>query len=245
MTIEEKLKNYIISKYKTLKEFSKASNIPVSTLSTILNKDITKANMNTIIAICDTLNISADELSLGKIVQRKDISWDSLSSQEYELLDKFNSLNNFDRSTVMALINRLIQADKNRLITIMPMITESPIRTVELDYYDQAAGMGTGRVVENAIPEKITMPVFNVPENTDFIIRVSGDSMEPTFSSGDQLFIEAKNDLSVGEIGVFNYQGEQLVKELGEGELISHNKKYSPIKIEEDCYIQGKVLGKV
>ena len=68
MTIEEKLKDYILKKYKSIREFTIAIDLPYSTLATIFKRGIANANVNNIIKICQALNISADELAAGKIV---------------------------------------------------------------------------------------------------------------------------------------------------------------------------------
>lgn len=68
MTIEEELKDYIIKKYGTLRNFTEKINIPNSTFSNILRRGLMNANVLTIIKICDELSISADALAEGKIV---------------------------------------------------------------------------------------------------------------------------------------------------------------------------------
>ena len=81
------------------------------------------------------------------------------------------------------------------------------------------------------------------PRGTSYIVRVSGDSMEPTYHDGDKLFVRACEEIEVGQIGVFLMDGQQWVKELGDGVLISHNDKYDPIPMREDIRCQGLVLG--
>ena len=168
-----------------------------------------------------------------------------LTINQAKLLKIYDELSKPSQDLVLRTAEDLRELESNQKVIIMPMINEGKIPTVQLDYYDQAAGMGSGQIVENPIPEKINIASSQVPAKTDFVIRVYGDSMEPTFHSNDKLFIQSTNVLDVGDIGVFNFNGEQLVKEFGKGVLISHNKEYSPIKINEDLYIQGKVLGKV
>ena len=68
MTIEEELKDYIIKKYGTLRNFTEKINIPNSTFSNILRRGLMNANVLTIIKICDELSISPDALAEGKIV---------------------------------------------------------------------------------------------------------------------------------------------------------------------------------
>lgn len=168
-----------------------------------------------------------------------------LSFNEKYLLEVYNSLSQNGKDTLIDIAKSLGDFEKNQTTLVMPIINSGTVPTTELDYYEMAAGMGTGQIVENPIPQKMNIPTRQVPSNADFIIRVVGDSMEPTFSNNDKLFIESTNVLEVGDIGVFNFNGEQLVKEFGNGELISHNKEYSPIKVDKNLYIQGKVLGKV
>lgn len=68
MTKEEQLKAFILTKYKSLREFTQENNIPYSTMTTILKRGIDNSNVTNIIKICQALQISADELAEGKIV---------------------------------------------------------------------------------------------------------------------------------------------------------------------------------
>ena len=68
MTIEEKLKDFIISKYGNLSNFSKEIDMANSTLSTILKNGVRKASITNILKICEALEISADGLAEEKIV---------------------------------------------------------------------------------------------------------------------------------------------------------------------------------
>ena len=78
----------------------------------------------------------------------------------------------------------------------------------------------------------------------DFAIGVNGDSMEPTYRDGDTLLIKKQSDINIGEIGIFMINGEAFVKELGDGVLISHNKKYKDIHINDSVICLGKVISK-
>ena len=66
-TIEEKLKDFILRRYKSLHEFSQMTNIPHSTFISILKRGIGSSNISNIIKICDALNISVDALANGEI----------------------------------------------------------------------------------------------------------------------------------------------------------------------------------
>lgn len=72
MTIEERLKEYILTQYGTVKEFAHKAEIPYGTVDTILRRGIHKSSVTNVIAICQTLGISADELAKDKIVPTSD-----------------------------------------------------------------------------------------------------------------------------------------------------------------------------
>lgn len=68
MTTEDRLRNYILSKYRSLREFSQKIDMPYSTINTIMKRGIDNSSVNNIIKICQALNISTDDLVNGKIV---------------------------------------------------------------------------------------------------------------------------------------------------------------------------------
>ena len=68
MDKEELLKNYILSKYKSLLEFTQRCDIPYGTLQGVLKRGISNSSLTTIMKICHELEISVDALAIGKIV---------------------------------------------------------------------------------------------------------------------------------------------------------------------------------
>lgn len=71
MNVEAKLRNLIVQKYKTITNFSKATGIPNSTISSIFSRGVLNANVCNMITICDTLGIDIDSLADGKIEPKK------------------------------------------------------------------------------------------------------------------------------------------------------------------------------
>ncbi len=67
MTIEEQLKQFILSRYGSLREFTMSTDIPYSTLDSILRRQIKNSGVSNILKICNALHISADDLIYGKI----------------------------------------------------------------------------------------------------------------------------------------------------------------------------------
>ena len=69
MTIENQLRELILLKYGSLREFTFNIGLPYSTLSTILKNGIMTANISNVVKICDALNIKIDELVEGRLVE--------------------------------------------------------------------------------------------------------------------------------------------------------------------------------
>lgn len=107
-----------------------------------------------------------------------------------------------------------------------------------------AASAGLGQPAENEYAENFKL-TREPPYGTSYIIRVSGDSMEPTYHHGEMVFVHAQNEIPVGKIGIFFMDGQQWIKELGNGVLISHNQatEYAPRPMTDDIVCQGLVLG--
>ena len=67
-TTEDKLKAYILDRYKSIREFTISIDMPYTTFDSVLKRGIDNSSITNIIKICKALNISADELDNGNIV---------------------------------------------------------------------------------------------------------------------------------------------------------------------------------
>lgn len=97
MTIEQELKELILSRYKSVRDFSISIEMPYSTIDSIFKRGVANASITNIIKICETLFISADDLARGKIVHRNDKaapapSCNELSEDEQRLIDGYRQL---------------------------------------------------------------------------------------------------------------------------------------------------------
>lgn len=98
MTIEERLKDLILSKYKSIREFTNTIQIPYSTLDTILKRGIRNSNVDNVIKICESLNISADALANGDIIFKDDVQTiaahhdgEEWTEEELEEIERFKA----------------------------------------------------------------------------------------------------------------------------------------------------------
>lgn len=117
----------------------------------------------------------------------------------------------------------------------------------KIRYYENAVSAGLGTGMDTDESKMIDVP-DGVPEDADYALKVSGDSMEPTLQDEQYIFIKTQSSLNEGDIGIFFANGNVYVKEYRvidkKAHLISHNKKYSPIDISEceDFKTFGKVI---
>lgn len=68
MTVEENLKTLILSRYKSIREFTIEVGIPYTTLDSIFRRGVGNSSVSNVIKVCKALRISADELAEGRIV---------------------------------------------------------------------------------------------------------------------------------------------------------------------------------
>lgn len=69
--------------------------------------------------------------------------------------------------------------------------------------------------------------------------------MEPIYHDGDILLVEATKEIHIGEIGIFQIDGQCFVKKLGQTELISLNDNYPNVPLDETAQTQGRIIDKL
>lgn len=144
--------------------------------------------------------------------------------------------------------SKITASEKN--IVKMPIaneVDEDKISHRQLPVILQKASAGYGQYVDDADMEMVYVKE-SVPKNASFGIYVSGDSMEPRFHNGDLVWVEKRDTLNSGDIGVFYLDGDIFIKKLEYGNdapcLKSLNRKYKKIPIGENSVftVWGKVL---
>ena len=108
------------------------------------------------------------------------------------------------------------------------------------------ASAGTGTFLDSDQYELVDFPEDSVPRDSNFAVRVSGNSMEPQYPDKSIVFVKKVKTLEPGEIGIFILNGEGFLKVLGESNnLVSLNPDYKDIQISQydNCKIVGKVVG--
>lgn len=95
----QKLKKIILSRYNSVREFSKLIDIPSTTLNSALEKGIGGMGVDRVLKICDELNI--DVKTFNPICQN------NLSNDDQKLLDNFNKLNDVGKQEAIKRVAEL------------------------------------------------------------------------------------------------------------------------------------------
>lgn len=235
-TMGERIREAREKKGLQQKELAEIIDVKSSGVISNWERDMNKPDSENMIKLCDALDISLSYLLdyFGKT----DFEC-TISEQEY--IKKYRSLDSYGKKQV----DSVLKNEYDRVTEQSMEVTEEPSPYIYAKTeYMTGLSAGTGLFVFDDIPTQI-VDVSEEYKDADFVIGVSGDSMEPTFSDGDKVAVAKQSEINIGDIGVFMVEGNGYIKELGKGELISHNSKYSNIAIDESTICIGKVLGKI
>lgn len=189
--------------------------------------------------ICEALDLSLEEFFGWPPERGSRDDYSGLRSDEKDLLLRgYTALNPYNRQVIM------------RQMSVLNEMQESiskPRKVIRLFRNDLAASAGTGETLEAARGEVAFLFADSRTESADEIIRVNGNSMEPTYSDGDLVLIRHTKNIRPGEIGVFISGDNGYIKEYRRDGLHSHNPDYPTIAFKEGEEVRciGKVLGKV
>ena len=226
-------------------DVSKKTGIKNTTLSNYEN-GITEPDMDTFLSLCELYEldfVSLMEEAYGIKIPGKNFH---IKPSEIELLEKYNNLDDHCKEIVNFSLNKETERIEKygKLGEVSHHVTSFPMRLIS--YYFKNASAGTGQLVIDNLPDKdIEIPDKPEYRNVSYAIGVNGSSMEPAFQDGDILLVEATQEIEVGDIGIFQINDECFVKKLGEKELISLNKDYKNIPLDETAATLGKVIGKL
>ena len=211
-------------------DLAKLINVKSSGVISNWEKDLNKPDAEKIVRLCSVLDVSASYLL--DYYGKPDIEF---SSSEINHVKKYRVLDDYGKE----LVDLVLEKEHERCIT---SINEKPAALRIYTYMQKIAAAGNGFYFDDIPTETIEAPYM---PGADFIIGVSGDSMEPTYSDGDLVYVEKRQIIHSGEIGIFMIHNECYIKEVTDEGLKSHNPKYKIIPGDESIQCIGKVLGKV
>ncbi len=122
MTTEDKLKEYILTRYKSVREFGITHDIPNSTLDSVLKRGIENSSVGVIFKICKALNISPDALAEGEIV---------LKPLDYGVVIGGNQIDIEVKETKE--VDQILEETKERLLAYRDLTLEGkPVKKEEI-----------------------------------------------------------------------------------------------------------------
>ena len=197
-------------------------------------KNIARPDADKMVRLCSVLDISPSYL-LGY-----EHGNEYLAPEEQSVLRKFRELDAHGRDLVSTVLDKEYQ----RISHNAPAEFK---RYLRIPFYDSAASAGTGLYLSDVESRSIRVPLNAVTVDTDFIIPIKGDSMEPEFSDGNRVCVKAQPSVEVGEIGVFLVNGDAYIKKFEQNRLVSLNSAYSDILLGtyDSVFCKGRVLGKL
>lgn len=223
MTNEEILKRIIEEKYQNVKAFSEKINIPYTTVRSILERGLLNAKVENVIRIADELNMRAEDMLL-------------LSEKENLNKDLYFYFEKLTKDSKLKVID-FAKSKLDEQNTVSDNIVSFPTTL----YLDAVVAAGTGEWQDDNFKEEIEYD-GQIP-NHDYVVRVNGDSMQPLFEDNQILFIRKTHEVRDGQIIVCMLNNDTYVKKIMGNRLVSLNKKYKDILINE--YDDFSVVGVV
>ena len=189
-------------------------------------KEISQPNATQLIALCDIYDVD-------------DLFWEFCGEHR----GLYTALNEEGREKAREFINMIFLIDKYRDDPKEDNVSFIP---TQYKLYSVPVSAGHGNFLDDSDYEIIEAPAY-VPSSADFALRVTGDSMKPLIQHEQIIWIHETPDIKHGEIGVFHYDSDVLVKKLiiDNDKIIlrSLNSDYEDKEIKEDMGF--KAYGKV
>lgn len=206
---------------------------------------IREPKFETLCEIANLFNVSTDYLLGREKPTPRPVTLLNLPDDTEAVVDAISKMPVATQRVMVDLLLQLadaVNARRDHTVDNVRDIVKTILKTV---YYD-AASAGTGENLSDEPPEQIEVIATPEAEEADCVIRVHGDSMEPTFMNGDFALVVQQSELQNGEIGIFQHNATGFIKEYSNEGLISHNAKYAmiPKKELDGCTVFGKVIGK-
>ena len=226
---DDRLKNLRKAKGATQADVAEALGIKESAYSNY-EKDLREPNAVVLKAMSKYFGVTIDYLldcHTGFVASRS----------EQEHIKKYRSLDPYGKKAVTSVLD--IEFER---CTYIPEPNREELIEVSINYAPVSAGFGD-ELEDYEQWEKASVPLTPESRKADFILVVDGDSMEPKFHNGDYILVRKQPAVDIGQIGIFGVDGKGYVKKYGGDKLISLNKKYPDIPLDEESRCFGLVLG--
>ncbi|MYU39453.1 LexA family transcriptional regulator [Ligilactobacillus salivarius] len=223
-------------------DITRQTGIPASTLTGYFKGTRLPSPVN-VQKLADFFNVLKSDVD----PRFKKISESDTDGLRIRLLSKYEKLNTENKKKVVDYADNKLKDQKRQQNKI------HPINENDNTYYVDVLGSvsaGTGEWLTDEQHEEVT--VNNEPPAHDFALRVNGDSMTPTFSDGQIIYVNKiydteevrNNQFVIAELNGNSYVKKVVFSNNRENcQLISLNKEYKPINVTKDD--EFKIVGLV
>ena len=241
--IEADLKQLIIDRFGSLSKFSEAIDMPWTTLDGVIKRGVNKANITSLIKICEGLNIGCESLYYGRLLPKQDmLKEDPLSEKEQIHIKKYRALSEHGKKMADSFLDMQYEYEKEE------SMKEESYPMIPKVLYGCSPSAGVGNYLPDDIDESaIMVPDTPKTRKADYVLKVDGKSMEPEYMDGDLVLVKKQDQVDIGEVGIYLVDGEALIKEAQNGYLRSLNPEFGNINLNEnsEVHCMGKVIGKL
>lgn len=224
-------------------DITRQTGIPASTLTGYFKGTRLPSPVN-VQKLADFFNVLKSDVD----PRFKKISESDTDGLRIRLLSKYEKLNTENKKKVVDYADNKLKNQKRQQNKI------HPINENDNTYYVDVLGSvsaGTGEWLTDEQHEEVM--VNNEPPAHDFALRVNGDSMTPTFSDGQIIYVNRiynTEEVRNNQFVIAELNGDSYVKKIVFDDdrkncrLISLNKKYADIEIKksDDFKIVGVVI---
>ncbi|MYU58742.1 helix-turn-helix domain-containing protein [Lactobacillus salivarius] len=224
-------------------DITRQTGIPASTLTGYFKGTRLPSPVN-VQKLADFFNVLKSDVD----PRFKKISESDTDGLRIRLLSKYEKLNTENKKKVVDYADNKLKDQKRQQNKI------HPINENDNTYYVDVLGSvsaGTGEWLTDEQHEEVM--VNNEPPAHDFALRVNGDSMTPTFSDGQIIYVNKiydTDEVRNNQFVIAELNGDSYVKKIVFDDdrkncrLISLNKRYADIEIKksDDFKIVGVVI---
>ena len=224
-------------------DITRQTGIPASTLTGYFKGTRLPSPVN-VQKLADFFNVLKSDVD----PRFKKISESDTDGLRIRLLSKYEKLNTENKKKVVDYADNKLKDQKRQQNKI------HPINEDDNTYYVDVLGSvsaGTGEWLTDEQHEEVM--VNNEPPAHDFALRVNGDSMTPTFSDGQIIYVNKiydTDEVRNNQFVIAELNGNSYVKKIvfdnnrKDCQLISLNKEYNPINVtkDDDFKIVGLVV---
>ena len=244
MNFLEKL-DFLMGKMKINKrKLSQISGVPYTTIVGFYKKGYENTKISTIRKIASALDVSLDYLVDESISdehyrpQIKKTPSDELSEEAVKVARDYSELDQPGKNVVRVVIaeeGKRVTAERER----RQVAPAEPQETRYIPLYYTPAAAGLTSPAEGEDFEYVEVGK-DVPWNTDFAVKIAGDSMEPYIRDGAIVYVN-RQPIMNGDVGIWCVDGEMICKQYykdrnGNTHLLSLNRN----RKDADRYIEAE-----